>query len=289
MASDWDEYGAYVQAHNPQDHPVTVHPSSAARWEAASPGAGSQSSSGEFHGSSWLDLNSIQSGQRPDRLWINPQRVADDHGRTPAKPVLHAEGVYLENGRQGQSATRPQLRWQAYAALLNGALGHTYGANGIWQMYTGGEPADYPLLTDATGTREWWEVMDDPSSDDLSLAADFFRQQVGEWWELEPRRDWLDIGPGFADYRNGDTDPHLAATPDASTMVAFFGELQDPTERVTATDQSLAGRTWDATWFDPTTGATSTAGPVTAGRAGRLRFPDRPSAADWALLLEATP
>ena len=81
---------------------------------------------------------------------------------------------------------------------------------------------------------------------------------------------------------------HLAASADASTMVAFSGELQAPTERVTATDASLARMAWDATWFDPATGATTSAGSVTAGGAGRLRFPDRPSAADWVLLLAAT-
>jgi hypothetical protein len=287
-ADDWDEYGAYVQEHNPHDHPVTVHPSSADQWERISEGAGRQSSSGEFHESDWLDLNSIQSGQRPDRLWLNPERVAEDYARTPAKPVLHAEGVYLENGRRGASATRPQLRWQAYAALLNGALGHTYGANGIWQMYAGGSPEEYPILPDPRGTRRWWEVMDDPSSDDLSLAGDFFRQHVGEWWELEPRRAWLDIAGRYADYRDNATDPHLAATADASTMVAFFGELLAPTERVTATDDSLARMEWDGTWFNPETGETTSAGPVTAGRAGRLRFPERPTATDWVLLLEAT-
>jgi hypothetical protein len=286
-ADDWDEYGAYVQEHNPQDHPVTVHPSSADQWERTSEGAGRQSSSGEFHESEWLDLNSIQSGQRPERLWLNPARVADDYARTPTKPVLHAEGVYLENGRRRTSATRPQLRWQAYAALLNGALGHTYGANGIWQMYTGSDPEEYPILPDPTQTRPWWEVMDDPSSDDLGRAGDFFREQVGEWWELEPRREWLDVAGGYADYRNDRTDPHLAATADATTMVAFFGELQGPTERATATDESLAGMEWDATWFNPESGETTSAGTVAAGRAGRLRFPDRPSAADWVLLMEA--
>lgn len=284
---DWDAYGEYLQAHDPQDHPLTIHPSSSPRWRFDNPGAGNQSSSGEFHASEWLDVNSIQSGQNADRLRLNPERAAEDYARTPAKPVLHSEGFYLENTRNREPATDAQLRWQAYVPFLNGAFGHIYGANGIWQMYAGGDASDYPELNDEGLVRPWWEVMAHPSSTEIGRARDFYEARVGEWWTLVPHRDWLNTGT--ADYIDGVTDPHLAATGDGAKIVVYFGDLQPVDQATTATDPSLADRSWEPLWFDPRTGTTTAGEPVSADSDGVVRLPDRPGAGDWALVLTERP
>ncbi|MDG2113987.1 MAG: DUF4038 domain-containing protein [Actinomycetota bacterium] len=284
-SDNWNSYGAHMQRHNPQGHPLTIHPSSAGHWEVDNPGAGGQSSAGEFHRSEWLDLNSIQSGHQVNKLELNPLRISEAVELSPTKPVLHAEGYYLENTLNREPVTDPQLRWQAYVPVLNGALGHIYGANGIWQMFNGGDESDYPELRDPN-TRVWWEVMRHPSSTDVGRSRTFYEVLVGRWWELSPQRSWL--GTRKRDYRNDRTDAHLAATPDRATIVVFFGELEQPRARVEATDPSLASRTWTARWFDPRTGDVIEAGRIAADDGGVLRFPDRPFAGDWALVLKAT-
>lgn len=285
--ADWNDYGAHMARHNPQGHPITIHPSSSGHWETDNPGSGGQSSAGEFHQSDWLDLNSIQSGHQVAKLELNPRRVSEAVALEPAKPVLHAEGYYLENILNREPVTDGQLRWQAYVPLLNGALGHMYGANGIWQMYSGGTEADYPELRDTVNTRPWWDVMTHPSSIEVGRTREFFEEIVGDWWVLTPHRDWLDTAG--RDYRDGKTDPHLAATAGASTIVVFFGELQPATARTEAVRPSLASRAWAARWFDPRTGDLISGGRVTADADGVLRFPDRPFAGDWALVLSEVP
>lgn len=285
QTADWDAYGAFVQQHNPLGHPVTIHPSSSARWEFNNPGAGQQSSAGEFHASDWLDINSVQSGQRIDKLPLVTATVATDYGRNPAKPVLHSEGAYLENIVDVAGVTGAQLRWQAYAAFLNGAAGHIYGANGIWQMYVGSE-VSYPESPDHGTTRVWWEVMQHPSAGQVAFVRSFLEDEVGEWWRLLPRRQWL-TAEGF-DYLNDQTDPHLAGFEDNSTLVVFFGELMARNERVVAVDNGLAGRVWTGTWFNPRTGEQTLHGPIEGRANGSIRFPDRPDGGDWLLLLRSS-
>jgi len=281
--SDWNNYGTVIARSNAHDHPLTVHPSSSFEWEFSHPGAGRQSSAGEFHDTAWLDVNSIQSGHDVDRLQHNPQRVTENAALLPRKPVLHAEGFYLENADRRTPPTDAQLRWQAYVPLLNGAFGHIYGAVGIWNMYAGGSAEDYPQLRDEAFVRVWWDVMAHPSSTQVGLSRAFYEDVVGEWWELVPRRGWLST-PGI-DYVDGRTDPHLAAVGDGSELVAFFGEWLAADDEVVATDVSLAARSWSVTWFDPRTGVVADGGFVSADAAGALRLPNRPAGGDWALVL----
>lgn len=280
---DWNNYGTVIARDNPQGHPLTIHPSSSFEWEFAHPGAGRQSSAGEFHDSAWLDVNSIQSGHGVERLQHNPLRAAENSALTPRKPVLHSEGFYLENAHGRVPPTDPQLRWQAYVPLLNGAFGHIYGAVGIWEMYAGGTAEDYPQLLAESFVRVWWDVMEHPTSTQVGLSRVFFEDVVGEWWALVRQRDWLDTAG--VDYVDGRTDPHLAVIDGGEKLVLFFGEWMPPTEAVTASDPSLAGRAWTSTWFDPRAGAVTEGGRVFADATGSLLLPDRPTAEDWALVL----
>ncbi len=285
---DWEDYGTHIQQHNPQNHPVTVHPSSSNQWASVSPGAGAQSSAGEFHGSAWLDVDSIQSGHDVKRLLLNPLRVAENASLAPRKPVLHTEGFYLEHSFNRTPVTDPQLRWQAYVPFLNGGAGHIYGANGIWQMYAGPVEGGYPELRAGAEIREWWKVMTHPSSVDVGRVRAFFEDVVGQWWALERRREWLAPGTDparFDDYENGRTDPHLAGSADGSLLVAYVGDSYPRLAPIAVSDPSLALRSWEVRWFDPRTGAVSSRGRVTADGEGRLFLPDRETDGDWALVL----
>ena len=83
--ADWNALGTFVQTHNAYGHPVTIHPSSQTAWNNFSPGAGEQSSSGEFHNAAWLDFNWQQTGHRPRFLENVPQRIQIDYAKSPEK------------------------------------------------------------------------------------------------------------------------------------------------------------------------------------------------------------
>ncbi len=93
--------------------------------------------------------------------WDSPnhQMIEADYARTPAKPCLDGEPCYEDHPVNW----KPELgyfgaydaRKAAYRAVFSGAMGHTYGANGIFQFWKGGQPDHFSARTpweDALGS-----------------------------------------------------------------------------------------------------------------------------------------
>jgi hypothetical protein len=282
--SDWQSLGNFIRDHNPFEQVITVHPSGRTDWENMVPGAGQQSSSGQFHDEPWLAMNWIQTGHSQDRLENIPLRVAIDYGQSPVKPVAHVEGWYEGHDLNQDPPTGAQIRWQAWASLLNGAAGHTYGATGVWSFYNPDVDTSPPLSWDAT---TWYEGLAAPGSSDLQHVRGFFSGL--EWWSLVPNRDWVTIDgatPQY-DYRNNRQDPHLASSPDRNYFVVY---IPDGNQNKTIAITNLASQNYRGQWFNPRSGAWSTtniANPIAPDVGGNWTIPARPSPAadDWVLLL----
>lgn len=124
-ADVWRALAEGMKAHDP-DHLMTFHP------------CGGESSSATWQAEPWLDFNMIQSGHGHS-LVPNHKRVLADWALTPIKPTLDGEPCYegipitFDPARGAFSAD--DVRRAAYQALFAGALGHTYGANSVWQCY----------------------------------------------------------------------------------------------------------------------------------------------------------
>ncbi len=107
------------------------------------PGGG-HSSSEWFHNDSWLDFNMLQTGHSN----INPQvynNVGNDYNQEQVKPCINGEPQY-EDISVGftdfnERFVAYDVRQAAYWSVLAGALGHTYGNNNIWQMWSPGKKA----------------------------------------------------------------------------------------------------------------------------------------------------
>ena len=81
-----------------------------------------------------LDCDMLQTGHG-DRTSLpgTVRQVVGSLARTPKMPVVNAEVCYegiLEASREEVQ------RLMFWSDILNGAGGHTYGANGIWQVNT---------------------------------------------------------------------------------------------------------------------------------------------------------
>ena len=278
---DWEELGSYVEQIQGHSHPISVHP----RAYVSSNPSVSFSSSHEFHDSSWLDHNWVQSFFYLEEV---KRQISADYSRKPTKPVLHAEGAYEAGYPTSYNLVMDYeliddqlVRLQAWTAFLNGAAGHTYGANGVWPMY---DPSfGYPGIHDEN-TNPWYEDILLAGSSDLQHIKDFF--SAFEWNTFEPLSSWIRV--------NG-----LPVSPPSASNYSFpsaFGKWADTyiiyipkgvTDNIIEI-QHLACADYTAKWFNPQTGQyASIATPPSF--VSNWIIPSRPDTNDWVVLLEKTP
>jgi len=282
VTNDWNELGNFVHNHNVYHHPVSVHTSGRTDWEAITgfPGSGEQSSGGEFHNQSWLDHNWLQTGHGDNYLWRVAQRTLENYfNYLPYKSVVHSEGFYENINEEG--ASNYEIRWQAWTAYLNGAAGHTYGANGVWQFYDPNDPQSTEIPYDET---DWRDALAYSGSSQLGQIVDFFKKV--DFVNLIPHRDWLiykGSEPALPSEENLEA-PHLAAIP-GQVYVVYLPQ-SNPAEQVTITH--LENKTYQASWFNPRSGDYQDINygePVNSDLDNEWLIPERPDNQDWVVIL----
>jgi hypothetical protein len=76
--------------------------------------------------------------------------------------------------------------------MANGAAGHTYGANGIWQVNRKGQPhgpsPHHPPGSTGYGVIPWDEAMNLPGSTQVGLGKKLFEQY--DWQQFKPHPEW---------------------------------------------------------------------------------------------------
>ncbi len=214
----------------------------------------SVASSSFLQGEDWLAFNMIQTCVDYDRI---VEAVAADYARSPAKPVVMAEGGYegLEFGRLQESL---QIRQQAFRTQLAGGH-HVYGHNDAWQA-----------------PREWERWLDSPGARDLKVFREIVTALPG-WEDLVPDQSLLisDAGRG----------PGLDAAARSAEGRWAVGCLGAPGTAAPRADALGPGRGGQAVWIRPATGERLPAGEIAPGEA-----PSRATPAGWddaLFLLEA--
>ncbi len=254
---------------------ITVHPGAA------------RTSSGDFHGESWLDFNMLQSGHQMDSaaygLAENHALIAHDYGLMPVKPVLDGEPIYedtpdaiwirrdLAKPRADAAAVRRKAYWSVFA----GACGHTYGNNNVFGFFVPPSAGFVTRPPTGSGSRELWKTaLDAPGGAQLCHLR-----------ELMESRPFLTQVPDLSllgsppEAGNGHTG---ALRGDGYAMV--YSPMGRP---FSVRLEQLGWREVSLTWFDPRTGGYE-ASERTSGNG--LRQCDPPGDAgdgnDWVLVLE---
>jgi hypothetical protein len=93
---------------------------------------------------------------------------------------------------RGSPIATEWARRMFWLCLMNGAAGHTYGANGIWQVNRKGIPHG-PSPSAASppngyGVIPWDEAMELPGSAQVALGKALFERYP--WREFRPHREW---------------------------------------------------------------------------------------------------
>lgn len=255
----WTEVARYVRSIDPYHHAVTIHPSSSAR--------------NCVEDQSVIDFDMLQTGHSDRKSIPNTENlVTGSLLKTPRMPVLVGEVCY-----EGiMEASRQEIqRFMFSTCILNGAGGHTYGGNGIWQVNTREKPYGPSPHGRCWGNVPWDVAMELPGSQHIGFIKALLLRY--EWWRFEPHAEWADPHWSTENY----ILPYAAGIP-GEVRVIFIPPAWNP-PKVTSLE---AGVPYRAFYFDPKSGQDHDLGEVAADSSGVWAAPITPTFADWILVLE---
>jgi len=261
---DWTQLMRFVRATDPFHRPLTVHPTAINRYTARH----------ATDDPALLDFDMLQTphGQR-EAVPITVKAVRESYAAAPVMPVIDGEASYE---MLNDSLPTEWTRRMFWLCLMNGAAGHTYGANGIWQCNRPGQPHGASPHGGSYGKIPWNEAMRLPGSAQVGLAKSLLQQYP--WHRLTPHPEWAAFASAVEDKSRA---PQAAGIPDLVRII-YVPEAQSIEVR-NLTSQA----TYAATYFDPVTGEKTTMGKIQAPSSGVWRCP--PPAGkdhDWVLILE---
>lgn len=255
----WAEVGRYLRSIDPYRHAVTIHPVDSARNAVDDP--------------SVLEIDMLQTGHS-DRKSIpsTVNAVTGSLQRQPRMPVLVSEVCYegiLEASRQEVQ------RFMFWSSILSGACGHTYGANGIWQVNTEKQPYGPSPHGRSWGDTPWDVAYQLPGSQQLGVGKELLMRYP--WWRLEPHPEWVEPHWSKEDY----VLPYAAGI-SGELRIMFLPPAWDP-PKIMRLESGIA---YEAFYFNPSNGKQHMIGKVVPEAAGTWQAPVSPTFADWILVLE---
>ncbi|HVN03948.1 MAG TPA: DUF4038 domain-containing protein [Bryobacteraceae bacterium] len=255
----WTEIGAYVRAIDPYHHLITIHPSESAR--------------STVEDVSVLDFDMLQTGHSDRASIPNTIRlVTASRAASPAMPVIDGEVCYegiLEQSRQEVQ------RFMFWSCILSGAAGHTYGANGIWQVNTVEHPFGPSPHGRSWGDTPWSVASELPGSRQLGWAKALLMRYP--WWRLVPHPEWVEPHWTASNY----IQPYCAGIA-RELRIVFMPAIWNTPKML----QLEPGLSYRAFYFNPATGAEHPAGTAVADATGAWQPPVAPVFQDWVLVLD---
>ncbi|MBI3909443.1 MAG: DUF4038 domain-containing protein [Armatimonadetes bacterium] len=256
----WTELAAFVRQIDPYHHPVTIHPVDSARRQVED--------------ASVLDFDMLQTGH-DDRKSIarTVSEVTGSYASAPTMPVINGEVCYEGIG---EACRQEVQRFMFWVCLLSGACGHTYGANGIWQVNTKESPFGPSPHGMSWGDTPWEEAYQLPGSGQLGIARRLLERYA--WWRFEPHPEWA--APRWSEQNY--VAPYAAGIP-GEVRILF---LPTYTSRVTVTGIERDVH-YHAFLFNPINGREHDLGAVAPDEEGNWQLGGRlPIFQDWVLVLE---
>jgi hypothetical protein len=252
------ELARYVRTTDPHRHPITIHPSRSSRLCVSDP--------------SVLDFDMLQTGHSSWKSVPNTiETVQRSLTASPKMPVLIGEVCY--EGIQ-QSSRQEIQRFMFWSAILGGTGGHTYGANGIWQINTRQQPYGLSPHGHSWGGPSWDIAAQLPGSGQLGLGKKLLGRY--SWWKLVPKPELIEPHSSQEDY----WQPFAGEIP-GEAVVAFC-----PSFTKKPSFRQLPAATYKAFFFNPSDGTEMPIGEITPDATGAWQGAEVPIFQDWVIVLE---
>jgi hypothetical protein len=223
QVAQWTEVMRYIRATDPFHRPLTIHPT----------GIGRLSARNATDDPALLDFDMLQT-PHAQREAVEPtvRTVQQSYGDKPIMPVIDGEAAYeMLNDSLPTQWTR-EMFW---LCMTNGAAGHTYGANGIWQCNRRGEPHGKSPHGGDYGHIPWDDAMNLPGSRQVGLGKKLFEKY--EWQKFTPHPKWATYAESNSEPKWGHWIwyPEGDPTVDAPVASRYFRKSFDvPADKVEA-------------------------------------------------------
>lgn len=260
LKQQWTEMGRFLRHIDPYHRPVTIHPSSSARETVEDPAV--------------LDFDMLQTGHGDRASLPNTvKRVTEAYAAEPRLPVINGEVSYEGIGGQCREEVQRLMFW---AGMLSGTCGHTYGANGIWQVNGRAWPYGPSPHGMSWGDTPWEDALKLPGSTQLALAKRLLERY--SWWRFEPHPEWVEPHWTENDY----LQPYAAGIPGEIRVIYWPCMWLPP--KVVGLEPDVAYR---AMLFNPINGKEMQLGEVEPTPEGEWSLPlaRPPVFQDWVLVL----
>jgi len=259
----WTELGRYVRTADSMRRLITIH--------AGGNGIGRDN----VNDDSVLDFDLLQTGHSGYDSISNTIKIINSQVvREPAKPVIDGE-VNYEGFLYGNFDEVQRLAF--WGCMLAGAAGHTYGANGIWQVNTREKPYGPSPHGNTWGNRPWDEAMRLPGSGQLGLGKRLLQRY--RWWEFQAHQEW--VTPAATP-----ENPWLhyaAGIPGKVRVIYMYGQVWGRKVHVQGIESDVQYRAY---FMNPSTGEEYPLGDVVAEADGSWLIPQQPEVHDWLLVIE---
>jgi hypothetical protein len=265
----WTDVARYVRGIDAYRNPLTAHPTERG-WD-------------QLEDPLLMDFEMLQTGHDDRASLPTTIRAVAESYRRGRMPVLNSEVCYEGIGQASRQDVQRYLFW---ICMLSGACGHTYGANGIWQVNSKKErygPSPHGM---EWGDTPWEEAYRLPGSAHVSQSKRFLERYP--WHELEPHQDWVEPAATEDEPRG----PYAAGVAE-KLLVVYFPSFVWGGVIVSGL---AAGARYRVVLYDPVRGSTLEKDAITAEADGSWRIPREDEAGrlrsyfplyqDWVMVLE---
>ena len=259
---DWNDIARFVHENDPFERLVTIHPTNNGHEQ--------------IDDEKLLGLDMLQTGHN-SVLSIVPNmkqmKQAVDRNKLP---VINAEACYEGICNSSYDDVQRYLFWMN---IMLGACGHTYGANGIWQLNTLDKPYGLSPHGAHWGNTPWEKAYQLPGSFQIGEAKKLWCRF--EWWRFENHPEWID-NPCSGQAMDG---CYAVGIPEKVRIIfrPFWGGYSNgaPIRHI---EQGIR---YNAFYFNPVTGEETGLGVVTPDETGSWVSPHVNAIQDWVIVLYA--
>jgi hypothetical protein len=258
---DWNDVTRFIRGYDPFRRLVTIHPT--------------QNGHEQIEDETLLDLDMLQTGHGGVMSLVPTMKQVKLAVERKKLPVINSEVCY--EGICGSSYDDVQ-RYLFWSNFMLGTCGHTYGANGIWQVNTKEKPYGHSPHGASWGNRPLEDAAVLPGSFQIGIAKKFITRF--EWWRFEPHQEWIER-PCTYDAINGS---FCAGIPGEVRVIfePWFGGNFWGNHRIYGIEKDV---TYRAMYFNPITGEETDLGTVKPDGDGTWVSPRVNAFQDWVIAL----